>query len=60
MRDFCFFCITYNKDYKAFTLMIESFKRHNIDKIPFVVAIQDESIYDEKNIIYDRNGGGRI
>ena len=51
MIDFCFFCVTYYKDYKAFSLMLESFKKHNIDKIPFVIAIQDEDIYE--------NGGGK-
>ena len=50
MIDFCFFCVSYHKDYKAFSLMLESFKKHNIDKIPFVIAIQDEDIYE--------NGGG--
>lgn len=49
MEKFCFFCVTYSRDYEAFVSMIESFKKYNVDKIPFVVALQDESVY----------GGGR-
>lgn len=53
MKKFCFFCITYSNDYKAFVSMIDSFKKHNIDKIPFVVAVQNENIYAQ-------NGGGLL
>lgn len=51
MKKFCFFCITYSNDYKAFVSMINSFKQHNASKIPFIVAVQNENIYTQ-------NGGG--
>lgn len=48
MEHFCFFCVTYEKDYDEFKLMIESFKKHNVENIPFVVAIQDKAL--QKNL----------
>ncbi|RAX52469.1 hypothetical protein CCY99_07430 [Helicobacter sp. 16-1353] len=50
MQKFCFFCVTYAKDFRNFTRMIESFNRHNRENIPFIIALQDERIYAEPRI----------
>lgn len=53
MEHFCFFCVTYEGDYEEFCAMVESFKKHNIDKIKLIVALQgiEETQQDFKKSI---------
>ncbi len=55
MLDFCFFCITYEKDFNHLKTMVASFKIHNIENIPLIIALQDNT--KSKNSV---TGGGRI
>ncbi|RDU62096.1 DUF6492 family protein [Helicobacter sp. MIT 14-3879] len=50
MKHFCFFCITHYADYDNFKVMINSFKKHNIQNISFIIALQDNRKYNNESI----------
>jgi hypothetical protein len=49
MINFCFFCKTYDKDFKYFKNLYESFKKHNLDNIPLYVSVPTKDSLDFLN-----------